>query len=398
MSTSLCEGVSWVGAVDWTIRDFHGYETERGSSYNAYLIEDKQPTLIDVVKAPFTDLLLSNISALIRLDSVRWVVCNHAEPDHASALPDVMAALPNAALVCTEKCRRTLDAYYDMGNWNLHIIKPGDTLNIGARTLAFIQTPMAHWPESMFTYSPQDKVLFSMDAFGQHYAASERFDDETDLCQMLQEAKTYYANILLPYGEPVVRAMTSALKCDIDMIAPSHGLIWRSHIHKLLEAYKAWAAGIVNPRALIVYDSMWGSTARMAQAVYEGVVDGGAQAQLHHVRQSGLTRIAAEALDAASIAVGSPTLNGGPMPMAAAALTYLQGLKPPCKAALAFGSYGWMKGGAEAAQAMFESLNWHVVREPIRAQYRPSEQILTECREAGRILAGKAIEAAGQHI
>ena len=395
MNISLCNDIYWVGAVDWAIRDFHGYDTERGSTYNAYVIRDEQPTVVDTVKAPFSDLFLKNIEELVPLDQVCWLICNHAEPDHASALPAVMAALPNATLVCTEKCRQTLASYYDMQAWKLHIIKPKDTLNIGARTLEFIQTPLAHWPESMFTWSPADKILFSMDAFGQHYATSERFDDEADLCRTLEEAKAYYANILLPYGTPVSRAMAAAAQLDIAMIAPSHGLIWRSHIPEILEAYKCWTGGVVQPKVLVLYDSMWHSTEQMARAIYDGALEGVAQAQLHHVRRSSLTQIATESLDAAAIAFGSPTLNNGPMPMAAAALTYLKGLNPPCKAALAFGSYGWVKGGAEAAQECFEALKWNIIREPIRAQYRPTPEILEECRAAGRLLAEKAIEVAG---
>ncbi|MCK5862695.1 MAG: MBL fold metallo-hydrolase, partial [Candidatus Hydrogenedentes bacterium] len=170
MDTTLCKDVYWVGAVDWTVRDFHGYNTDQGSTYNAYLIKDEQPALIDVVKAPFSDVLLAHIAEQLDLEQVRWVICNHAEPDHSSALPAVMAALPNAVLVCTEKCRRILATYYAMQDWKVQILKPGDTLTLGTRTLEFIQTPLAHWPESMFTWSPTDKVLFSMDAFGQHYA------------------------------------------------------------------------------------------------------------------------------------------------------------------------------------------------------------------------------------
>ncbi len=394
MHTPVSNNISWVGAVDWAVRDFHGYDTYRGSTYNAYLIEDEQPTLIDVVKASFGDTLLKNISEVMALDQIRWVICNHAEPDHTSTLPEVMAALPNAALVCTDKCRKTLATYCDMDAWNVHVIAPRDTLTIGARTLSFIQTPMAHWPESMFTWSPHDRVLFSMDAFGQHYATSERFDDEADLCRILEEARTYYANILLPYGAAVSRALAAAAELDIAVIAPSHGVIWRSHIPKILDAYTKWSSGAVEPKVLILYDTMWNSTEQMARAIYEGVLAGGAKAQLHHVRRAGLTQIAADALDAAALAVGSPTLNGGPMPAAAATLAYLQGLKPPCKAALAFGSQGWMKGGADAAQACFDALKCPCIREPIRAQYRPAADVLEECHAAGVALAAKALEAA----
>lgn len=394
MNTELCNGIHWVGAVDWNLRDFHGYETPRGGTYNAYLVQDHQTALIDAVKGRFAPQLLRNIADLTDRSRVDWVVCNHAEPDHAGGLPEVMAALPNASLVCTEKCRQTLSLYYDMTGWKIKILNPGETLSLGKRTLEFLQTPLAHWPESMFTYVPEEQLLFSMDAFGQHLATSQRFDDECDRSLVLDEARTYYANILMPLGGPTGKALGSAAKRNIRMIAPSHGVIWRTHIPEIISSYQRWTAGRVEPRVLIFYDTMWESTAQMAESIYEGVVNDGVEARLHHIRLTGLTRIAAEALEAAAIAVGSPTLNSGPMPMVAAAMTYLQGLKPVNKTALAFGSAGWAKGGADAVQSYFEALKWNVLRDPIRAQYRPTQEILEECRQAGSLLAEKAAAAA----
>ena len=212
MNRQIVEGVHWVGFVDWNVRDFHGYVTERGSTYNAYLVRDRETALIDTVKAPYAAELLRNVAALAPLADVRWVVCNHAEPDHSGALPAVMAACPNATLVCDQKCRDVLAIYYDVANWKFKIVKTGDALALGARTLEFIETPMTHWPESMATWIPQDRLLFSMDAFGQHYATSGRFDDEVQDTVLYFEAKTYVANILMLYTMPVTKAAASAVR------------------------------------------------------------------------------------------------------------------------------------------------------------------------------------------
>lgn len=396
MGVSLRDGIDWVGAVDWEVRDFHGYDTARGSTYNAYLVRDEKTALIDTVKAPFAGELLGNLAGVADPASVDYVVCNHAEPDHAGALPEVLAALPNAALVCTEKCRQTLAMYFDVSGWRVRILAPGESLSLGARTLEFVQTPLAHWPESMFTYLPQDGVLFSMDAFGQHYASAERFDDETDLSAVMDEARTYYANILLPFGTPTAKAMSATAKLDIRLIAPSHGVIWRGHIPAILEAYERWTTGKVRPKVVVLYDSMWESTAEMAAAVRDGASGAGAETVLMHARRGGnITQMASEVLEAAAVAVGSPTLNGTMMPAVGGALTYLQGLKPGGKAAVAFGSSGWARGGPESVNAALESLKWDLVREPVRAQYRPAPEALEACRDAGRMLAERALAMAG---
>ena len=395
MPVSLCDGVYWVGAVDAGLRDFHGYETDRGTTYNAYLVRDRETALIDTVKKGFAGTLLANVAEIVPLDKVDWVVCNHAEPDHAGSLPEVMAALPNATLVCTEKCRQTLALFFDMTAWKVRIIGPGDTLPLGDRTLEFVQTPLAHWPESMFTFLPQDGVLFSMDAFGQHYGTPERFDNASDLDAVMDEAAAYYANILLPFGTPTAKAMAAAEKLPVRMIAPSHGVIWRGHLDRILAGYKAWTSGAVCNKVVVLCDTMWGATERMAEELAAGAADAGAETVLLPVRKASLTRIAREVMDAAAVAVGSPTVNGGIMPQMGAVLTHLQGLKPAPKAAVAFGAYGWAKGGAEGVQTVLEAMRWEIIAEPLRVQYRPTEDDLRRCRETGAQLAQKAAEKAG---
>lgn len=395
-TVNLSDRVSWVGCVDWNIRDFHGYTARRGTTYNAYLVRDEKTALIDTVKEPFAPDFLDQIAARTELAKVDYVVCNHAEPDHAGAMAEVMGALRNAQLLCNAKCATTLSQHFDTSSWNVRLVKTGETVSLGRRTLRFIDTPLVHWPESMFTYMPEEKLLFSMDAFGQHYASSQRFDDQIELSTVLREAKAYYANIVMPYGKQAAKAIQQAAGLEIDVIAPSHGVIWRRHAAEIVELYTNWSSGRTRPKVLVVYDTMWGSTGQMANAIYEGALDEGVEAVFLHLRRTDLTRIATEVLDAGAIAFGSSTLNRQILPMAAAVLTYWQGLRPPGKAGFAFGSYGWAKGGPEAVNDYLEAMKFEILRPPLKAQYRPTAETLDECRRAGGMLAQKAKDMAAE--
>jgi len=388
----LVHHIDWVGYVDWNVRDFHSYDTYRGATYNAYLVRDEKTALIDTVKAPFAGNLLRNVAEKIDLAKVDYVVCNHAELDHAGSLPAVMQALPNATLLCNAKCRETLAAYFDLSDWKIQVVSPDENISLGNRTLSFLNTPMVHWPESMFTYIPEEKLLFSMDAFGQHLATSARFDDQWELPQLLMEAKTYYANIVTPYGKQVQKTLEAAAGLPISIIAPSHGLIWRKHIPAILAAYQDWSSGKYAPKALILYDTMWESTARMAEAILQGATDesDAVDVQLMYVRKTTLTRIATEMLDAAAVALGSPTLNMMMMPQMAAVINYIRGLKFTSKSAFAFGSCGWAHAGVEQLARSIEELQWTSIYEPIKTKYRPSPAVLETCRAAGRLLAQTA--------
>jgi len=392
MNITLKEGIDWVGYVDWTVRDFHGYKTESGSTYNAYLIRDEKIAVIDSVKAPYVGKYLDHVRALVDLEKIDYIVCNHAEPDHSGGLPATMAACPQAELVCNAKCKAALEKHYDTAGWKWRVIDDGDTISLGKRTLSFVNTPMVHWPESMFTYIPEEKLLFSMDAFGQHYASAFRFDDEEPLDVILNEAKTYYANIVMLYGRPISQTMERAAGLDIEMIAPSHGVIWRSHIKEVFAAYQDYVVCKSRPKVVIVYATMWHSTEEMASAILEGAQEYNVQAQLFDVDTTHMTRIATEVLDCASLAIGSPTLNNGIMPSMAGVLCYLQGLRPTNKAGFAFGSYGWSKrGGPNEVEATMKEMKIELLREPIRSQYVPTPELLEECRAAGRQL-GKYAE------
>ena len=394
MNREILENIFSVGYVDWHVRDFHGYETSEGSTYNSYLVKDDKTALIDTVKEPYAADLLKNISEVVSLDEIQYVVCNHAEPDHAGALAQVIAALPQATLLCDKKCKTILSKHFDISDWNIQTVSGGETISLGKRTLEFFETPMVHWPESMATYVPEEKLLFSMDAFGQHYATSGRFDDEVPLSTAMREAKTYYANIVMPYGDEVSKLVAPGVLPEIEMIAPSHGIIWRKYIEDILESYRDWSAFRAVPKVVIIFDTMWQSTERMAKAISEGATIPGVEVKPINIRRSNLTKIADEVLDAATVAMGSPTLNRGMMPMMGATLTYLKGLAPRNKAGFAFGSFGWSKGGADEVEAVMQEMGWEIMRKMIRSPYRPTDAVLEECRQAGEQLATKALEIA----
>lgn len=397
-AVEIAERVHWVGYVDWNVRDFHGFTTDRGATYNAYLVGDEKFALVDTVKGPYAGQLLDNVASLVDLSKVAYVVCNHAEPDHAGALDTVMKALPNATLVCNKKCLAALSCHFDTSGWKVETVATGDAISLGDRSLEFIDTPMVHWPESMFTYLPEEKLLFSMDAFGQHYATSQRFDDMVVLCTAVEEAKAYYANIIMPYGKQVAEVLDRTAELDVKIIAPAHGVVWRTHVARILGAYRNWSVCRPKRKVLVVYDTMWGSTAEMARAIHEGASLPGVDAVLVSIRNSNLARIATEVIDAATVAFGSSTLNRGMMPMAAAVLSYLNGLRPANKAAFAFGSFGWGKGGPDSVDDWLEAMKWEILREPLKVPYRPTAEALEECREAGRMLGEKAIAmAADRH-
>ena len=393
MTTELAKNINWIGHVDWDVRDFHSFNVPRGATYNSYLVQDDKTAVIDAVKVSHVSALLRNITKLTDPAKVDYVVCNHAEQDHAGGLDELLATLPNATLLCNAKCKDALSAYFDTGSWNIQVVTPDTKISLGNRTLTFIDTPMVHWPESMFTYIPEEQILFSMDAFGQHTATSERFDDQYDLETILEEAKSYYANIVTPYSKQVQRVLESAVSLPIKMIAPSHGLIWRSHIPAIVEAYKHWSGGQYAPKVVVLFDSMWHSTVAIAEAILKGAAQESdkVSVRLLHVRKNPLDRIATEMLDAAAVALGSPTMNMQMMPMMSATLTYLKGLKFTPKSAVAFGSYGWANAGQSQLDKWIEEANWTRLMPPIQSRFRPTEGVLQQAEDAGRQLAQSAL-------
>jgi len=267
-AVEIADGIYWVGALDWNGRNFHGFATLRGTSYNAYLILDEKNVLIDGVKTPFLGEMMARVRSVIDPKEIDLIVSNHAEGDHASGLP-MIQHLTGAEILTSKKGVEALRANY--GEMRMREVKDGEELSIGKRTLRFIETPMVHWPESMFTYAKEDNILFSMDAFGQHYCSSQRFDDQVDFGVLMEEAATYYANIVMPFGNQVRKAYEKVKDLPLKMLATSHGLIWRTHVKEIVEAYVEWAEGVTDERVLVIYDTMWGSTEKMAEAIAEGV-------------------------------------------------------------------------------------------------------------------------------
>lgn len=379
------ENIFWVGAIDWNIRNFHGYRTPRGTTYGAYLILDEKITLIDTVKAPFAEELFSRIRSIISPERIDIIISNHVEMDHSGALPALLSHCPNAEIYTAGAAgQKGLTAHY--GNRNYHTVKSGDTISLGKRSLTFVSTPMLHWPDNMVTYCPEEKILFSNDAFGQHLATTERFDDNYDLSIILQEAKRYYANIIMCYGMQAKKALEVVKGLDIELIAPSHGILWRSHIPDILDAYSKWCSEIPTDGAIVVYDSMWHSTEKMAHTICDAFQDGGISAKLYDLKENHPSDILPDLLTSRYIAVGSPTLNNQMLPTVAGFLCYLKGLSPKNREAIAFGSYGW--GGQSISQVEKElsECGFHIITEGIKVNYIPTEDQLEEIYQQIRAL------------
>ncbi|KDR94708.1 Flavorubredoxin [Peptoclostridium litorale DSM 5388] len=373
-SVEIKKGVYWVGGIDWSLRNFHGYLTQRGSTYNAYLIVDEKITLVDTVKSHLADELIERISKVVDPSKIDYVVSNHVEMDHSGALPKIMEVAPNAQIVTCASGEKGLTAHYKK-DWNFKVVKSGDVLELGKRSLHFLLTPMVHWPDNMVGYMPEEKILFSNDSFGQHIASSERFDDEYPLDIVMEEARKYYANIVLPYGSQVKKELEAAGGFDIEIIAPSHGIIWRKHVGDIVTEYKKWSSNETVKKALIVYDSMWKSTEMMAGAVSRAFEEKGYQIRLISLQASHISDIMTELIDAEYVCVGSPTLNNNMLPSVASFLTYMKGLAPKGRKAIAFGSYGWGGQSVGNVEADLKAAGCEVV-EKIKQQYVPSQEDL----------------------
>jgi len=385
----LAKGVYWVGAIDWNVRNFHGYSTHRGTTYNAYLIIDEKIALIDTVKAPFYDEMAARVREIASFDKIDYVISNHVEMDHSGSLPMALRDAKNAKLVTLEKFGENGLAKTFHRSWPVIAVKEGSTVDLGKRKLAFIPTPMLHWPDSMCTYLVEDKLLFSMDAFGQHIATSQRFDDEVDMGIVMHEASKYYANILMPFGDLIVKAVNKLGGVKIDMIAPSHGIIWRLHIKDIVEAYAKWGKGETAAKALVIYDTMWGSTQKMALAIVKGMVDEGVDVKLFNLTASDKSDVIKEVLDAKALIIGSPTLNNGMFPSVAEFLCYLKGLKPKNKIGAAFGSHGWGGGAVKAIQQELEHTGVELIDSKLAFKFVPDEGEIQKCVDFGREVAAK---------
>ncbi|MCI0501232.1 MAG: FprA family A-type flavoprotein [Epsilonproteobacteria bacterium] len=386
--TKIKPDIYWVGAIDWDIKDFHGYVTQRGTTYNSYLIMDKKITLVDTVKHYKFDEMIARIKEIIDPKKIDYIVSNHVEMDHSGSLPKLLEICPNAKVITSTKGEKGLIRHYKK-DYNFLVVKSGDTLNIGKKTLHFVHIPMVHWPDSMVTYIPSDKLLMPNDAFGQHIASSERFDDEIEWGILKEEAAKYYSNIVMPYGDQVKKALDVISNLDVDMIAPSHGVIWRKNIPKILEEYKKWASFETEKRALIIYDSMWGSTEKLAYKLMEGLEESGIPVAIRNLKNTHISDIITDVLNSKLICLGSPTLNNGMMPTMGGFLTYLVGLRPRNRTGFVFGSYGWGGQAVGQIRKTVEDLNWDFPKENVTINYVPDEKELEEMKKIGKEIGDK---------
>ncbi|MBN1455370.1 MAG: FprA family A-type flavoprotein [Methanomicrobia archaeon] len=375
-------GIYWVGGIDWELQNFHGYLTQRGTTYNAYLIVDEQVVLVDTVKHYLFDELRARISKVLDPAQIDYLVANHVEMDHSGSLPRMVELAPRAKIITSPKGEQGLRRHYKAA-WPFEVVKSGDSLSIGKRTLQFFLTPMVHWPDNMVTYIPEEKLLLPNDAFGQHIASSERYDDEIGWAILHEEAAKYYANIVLPYGEQVKKALTALSGLEIEMIAPSHGIIWRTYLPQILDAYQHWAANDSEARALIVYDTMWGSTGQMAQSLRDGLEQAGVPVTLRNLKTTHISDVLTDVIRSRAILIGSPTLNMGVLPTVGAFLTYLEGLRPKNRIGFAFGSYGWGEQSVKKIEAVMSALGWEMPIAGVKTQYRPDQDELASIREVG---------------
>jgi len=393
-SAQIAPGVYNVGVRDWNVRDFHGYSTDLGTTYNAFLVLDEKIALIDSVKKEFADQLIDNITRIVDPRKIDVVISNHTEFDHSGSLARVMHRVgEDKPLYCSKMGAKNLARHFPQ-KWNYQAVGSGDELKLGKRTLAFLETRMIHWPDSMFSYLKEDGILFSSDGFGQHYAGPESFDDEIG-DRIMVHARKYFANILLLYAthiEKLIRQVAE-MKLDLRMICPDHGVIWRKDPGRIVQAYLDWCRQEAGKKAVVIYDTMWHSTEKMAEAINAGIMAEGVPSKPMNLRSWHRSEVMTEVFDARAVVVGSPTLNNGLFPTVADFLCYMKGLKPKNKIGAAFGSYGWSGEAVKLVENELTDMKIELIQPGLRTQFVPEKPILDLCHEFGRKI-GQAVAAA----
>ncbi len=375
--TEISRNIYWTGYIDWDLRTFHGYTTPYGSTYNAYLVIDEEPTLIDTVKHYGTEEMLRRIGDVIDPAKIKYIISNHTEMDHSGSIDALLEHCPQARVVCSPKGQEGLRRHFKK-DWKFKVVQNGEALTIGKRTLQFYLMPMVHWPDSMATYLREQRVLFPNDAFGQHYASDLRFADEVGTDIIIEEAAKYYANIVLPYGVQVQKALTHLKGLTLDMICPSHGTLWRRNedITRITSLYQRWAAHDTDPKVTIIYDTMWHSTELMARRLYETLDGGNVPTEILNVSLTPLADIMTHVMRSKIILMGSPILNNQILPSIAALLTYMKGLKPRNRLAMTFGSYGWSQAGFATMEEDLRTAGLKLIGEGTYIQFVPDENDL----------------------
>jgi len=384
----ITDHVYWVGAIDWSLRNFHGYATDRGSTYNAYLVLGEKITLVDTVKSAFKGEMLARIASVIEPARIEYIISNHSEMDHSGSLPQMIDMVKPEKVFASTMGVKALREHFHI-DYPFEAVKDGQEEKLGDLTFTFIETRMLHWPDSMCTYLSEDNILFSQDAFGMHLASNERFDDQLDPTILETELAKYYANILMPYSPLVGKFLdkSAQLVDSVSLVAPDHGPIWRKDIAKTAELYRKWSQQKPTLKAVVIYDTMWGSTALMARTIAEGLRIGGSQTKVMPLTGSHRSDVVTEILDAGALIVGSPTINNNIFPTVADVLTYLKGLRPANLIGAAFGSYGW---GGEAVRQLnnfLSEMKVELVSEGVRVRYVPDDNALKECRSLGQLIS-----------
>ena len=393
MKRPIKNNVSWIGKIDWELRKFHGdeYSTHRGSTYNSYLIEEEKVAVIDTVWAPFAKEYVENLEKTIDLKKIDYVIANHAEIDHSGALPELMARIPDKPIYCTANGVKSLKGHYHQ-DWNFHPVKTGDKLSLGKKDLIFVEAPMLHWPDTMFSYLTGDNILFSNDAFGQHYASEYMFNDLVDQAELMEECIKYYANILTPFSEQVTRKIQEVLAFNlpVDVICTSHGVVWRDNPVQIVQQYLKWADSYQENQVTIVYDTMWNGTRVMAEHIAEGFgkADPQATVKLYNLAKSDRNDVMTEIFKSRAIVVGSPKINRGVLTSIAALLEEMKGLKFRNKKAAAFGCYGWSGESVKVIRGQLEAAGFQVMDDGLRCLWNPDSKAVQSCVEYGGKLAG----------
>jgi len=389
MAFKVTDKVTWVGKIDWTLKKFHGdeYSTHKGSSYNSYLIQDEKTVLIDTVWLPFAKEFVEELKKVVDLNKIDYIIANHGEIDHSGALPELMKHIPNTPIYCTGNGIKSLKGHYHQ-DWNFVQVKTGDTLDLGESKLTFVEARMLHWPDTMFTYMSGDNILFSNDGFGQHFAADPLYNDVVDQEELYHECIKYYANILTPFSSFVTKKIEEVLSFNLplNMICPSHGVIWRDNPAQIVEKYMEWANNYKENQITIIYDSMWNGTRRMAEYIGEGIreADKDVTIKIYNASITDKNDILTEVFKAKAILVGAPTINKSITYAATGILEMMKGLAFKEKKAAAFGTYGW---SGESPKIIMEELGkagFEIVSDPIKELWNPDEEALERCKEYGK--------------
>jgi len=389
MSFKINDTVTWVGKIDWELKKFHGdeYSTHKGSSYNSYLIKDEKTVLIDTVWGPFTSEFITNLKKEVDIQKIDYIVMNHSEVDHSGALVELMKEIPNTPIYCTKAGVRILKGYYHQ-DWNFVEVKTGDTLDLGKHKLTFIEAAMLHWPDTMFTYLSEENILFSNDGFGQHYASEFMYNDKVDQAELYQEALKYYANILTPFSKQVLKKIEEILSLNlpINMICPSHGIIWRDNPIQIVNKYLEWANEYQENQITIIYDSMWNATRRMAESIAEGITTNNKDVTVKVINsaKSDKNDVIVETFKSKIVLIGSSTINNGILSSTASIIEMIKGFKFKNKKGAAFGSYGWSGEAIKLLTEELEKAGIKTINSGIRELWNPDEEALNRCRDFGK--------------